>query len=323
MVVSKVFLGGTTAGPDWRPELISLLQCPFFNPVVKDWNEEARQQEVHEKKECGTSLYVLTPYLSGVFSIAEVVEDCISRRPGRTVLCVLRQYQGKDFENHMARSIDALIGLVKEHGCFITEDLQSTATVLNQLSQVDIIQDRYLYKTKWLSLKEMQGPTGPYVYSHEDRCNGHIVVVLPFRNAGDGGVEILARKEFTPPWGANALFLSSITGGVDAGEDSAAAAIRELQEETGYVVPIGNIISLGTCHGVKSCDTIYSIYAVDVTGLPGSGNTDAAQDLNEQMSKNVWMPPFNVVKAADPLLYVACARWQAIPESESISTFRW
>lgn len=323
MELSKVFLGGTTAGPDWRPELIPLLNCPFFNPVVKDWNEAARQQEVHEKKECGISLYVLTPYLSGVFSIAEVVEDCISRRPGRTVLCVLRQYQGKGFDTHVARSIDALIGLVKEHGCFITEDLQSAALVINKLSQVDLVPDRYLYKTKWLSLKEMQGPTGPYVYSHEDRCNGQIVVVLPFRNAANGGVEILARKEFTPPWGQNVLFLSSITGGVDTGEDGATAAIRELQEETGFVAPIENIISLGTCHGVKSCDTIYSIYAVDVTGLPGSGNSEEPQDLNESVAKNVWMPPFNVVQAADPLLYVACARWQSLPEKESISTFRW
>lgn len=324
MVLSKVFLGGTTAGPDWRPELIKMLQCPYFNPVVKDWNEAARQQEVHEKKECGTSLYVLTPYLSGIFSVAEVVEDCISRRPGRTVLCVLRQHQGKGFEDHMARSIDALIDLVKKHGCLITEDLQSTASVLNQLAQVNLVQDRYLYKTEWLSLKEMQGPTGPYVYSHEDRCNGQIVVVLPFRNSDTGSVEILARNEFTPPWGMNTRFLSSITGGVDAGEDSPVAAVRELQEETGYTVPIGNIISLGTCHGVKSCDTIYFIYAVDVTGLPGNGNSEkATTDLNEKIARNVWISPFDVTRAVDPLLYVACAKWQSVSEKEPISTFRW
>lgn len=44
----KVFLGGTCAGWKWRDELQPLLKCDYYNPIVKNWNEEDRLREVHE-----------------------------------------------------------------------------------------------------------------------------------------------------------------------------------------------------------------------------------------------------------------------------------
>lgn len=323
MELSKVFLGGTCQGPDYRSQLIPMLTSPYFNPAVADWDEAARQREVHEKKECGISIYVLTPYMAGIFSIAEVVEDCISRRPDRTVLCILREYQGKGFSPPMTRSIDALIGLVQPYGCYITEDLKSCALIVNKLAQTDLVTDRYLYKNPWLSLKEMNGPTGPYVYSHEERSKGAIVVVLPFRKNEDGGYQLLVRHEYTPPWGMDALFMSSITGGVDEGESMAEAASRELKEETGYAIHAEELIPLGSCHGVKSSDTSYFLYAVDVSGLPGEGTDGSSMDANERRAHNQWIQPQEVVKADDPLLFAVYTRWTHLPDSHSFSTFRW
>ena len=52
----KVFLGGTCAGWKWRDELQPLLKCDYYNPIVKNWSEEDRLREVHERE---TSQYSL------------------------------------------------------------------------------------------------------------------------------------------------------------------------------------------------------------------------------------------------------------------------
>ena len=39
----KVFLGGTCNGSRWRNELIPLLECEYFNPVVEDWTPSCQK----------------------------------------------------------------------------------------------------------------------------------------------------------------------------------------------------------------------------------------------------------------------------------------
>ena len=322
MDASKVFLGGTTAGPDYRQQLIPLLNAKYFNPVVADWNEEARAAEVLEKDNCGIALYVLTPYLSGVFSVAEVVEDSITRRPKRTILCVLDGFAGKSFEPHVARSIKALSELVAKYGTPTVTNLTDCGKAVNYLAYMVKPGDQYLFFNKWLSLKKLMGPTGEYVYSHEERCDGNIVVVLPFRTAENKGSEVLARMEYTPCWNADELNLSSITGGVDKGEDAATAAVRELYEETGYQVQLEDMVSLGTSYGVKSSDTIYHLFAVNVSDIEGSGNDEVAKDKNEKKSYNTWIT--NLEGVVDPLLYTVHTRWLALPQdTDAIEAFRW
>lgn len=132
--------------------------------------------------------------------------------------------------------------------------------------------DRTLFSNKWLSLKEIVDPergVNGYVYSHETRCKGRIVLVMPFRRSGDGhgpfnSIEVLLRRETTPCWGMEPS-LSGITGGVE-GDRPLDDAIRELKEESGYEAAEDEFIYLGTCRGTKSTDTVYHLYAVDVTG---------------------------------------------------------
>ena len=85
---NKVFLGGTCNESTWRNDLIKLLKIDYFNPVVDDWNEEAYQEELRQREICDFCLYVITPKMTGVYSIAEVVDDS-NKRPEKTIFCYL------------------------------------------------------------------------------------------------------------------------------------------------------------------------------------------------------------------------------------------
>ncbi len=87
---TKVFLGGTCNDSNWREDLIPKLKIGYFNPVVPDWNEESYQEELRQRDECDFVLYVITPRMQGVYSIAEVVDDS-NKRPGRTLFCFLEK----------------------------------------------------------------------------------------------------------------------------------------------------------------------------------------------------------------------------------------
>lgn len=122
-----------------------------------------------------------------------------------------------------------------------------------------------LFHNDWLSLKEIVAPEEDikgYVFSHETRCEGKIVVVLPFRRNGKN-IEFGLRREVTPCWGLDPE-ISSLTGGYEGG-DIRDLAIQELKEEAGYDAEKRELIDLGQSYASKSSDTKYSIYAVDVT----------------------------------------------------------
>ena len=63
----KVFLGGTTKGYDWRGVIEREFEhhdgIELFNPIVKDWNDEAINIENEYKKTCDVCLYLITPHL--------------------------------------------------------------------------------------------------------------------------------------------------------------------------------------------------------------------------------------------------------------------
>ena len=86
----KVFLGGTCNESKWRDKLIPMLKIDYFNPVVEDWNEDAYQEELKQRKECDYCLYVITPRMLGTYSIAEAVDDS-NKTPHKTIFCILKE----------------------------------------------------------------------------------------------------------------------------------------------------------------------------------------------------------------------------------------
>lgn len=78
--MNKIFLGGTCAQTTWRDELIEYMkndQVEWFNPVVKNWTPECQAVEEDEKNnKCNVHLYVITPEMIGVYSVAEIINSC-------------------------------------------------------------------------------------------------------------------------------------------------------------------------------------------------------------------------------------------------------
>jgi hypothetical protein len=131
----EVFLGGTKVdNNDWRDELISKLKIKFFNPIVKDWNEKAQELEIKKRNSCDFVLYVITPQMTGVYSIAEVVDDS-NKRPEKTLFCVLEKYNKEKFEKSQIKSLDIVKSMVKDNGGKVFNDLDEISTFLNNFKK--------------------------------------------------------------------------------------------------------------------------------------------------------------------------------------------
>ena len=142
----KVFLGGTCNESKWRDKLIPMLNIAYFNPVVDDWNEECYQRELKEREVCDYCLYVITPLMSGTYSIAEVVDDS-NKRPDKTIFCVLRKDISKDYDDTIItntsmkfiyfsegemRSLDRVGKIVKRNGGQYFTSLEEVVKFLNK-----------------------------------------------------------------------------------------------------------------------------------------------------------------------------------------------
>ena len=122
----KVFLGGTCSGYKWRDKLIPMLECDYYNPIVKNWSEKDRLREVHERKTADYVVYVITSGMKGVYSIAEIIDDS-NKRPEKTIVCVLKD----GINQQMSHSLDAVLNLARDNGAMICADLTAIATFLN------------------------------------------------------------------------------------------------------------------------------------------------------------------------------------------------
>jgi 8-oxo-dGTP pyrophosphatase MutT (NUDIX family) len=163
-----------------------------------------------------------------------------------------------------------------------------------------------LCDNKWLSLKSIEAPekhVNGYVFSHETRCNGKIIAILPFRKVNTT-IEYLLRSEITPCWSFD-FTISSITGGWEGG-DPRDTAVLELKEEAGYDVEKSSLISLNTSYGTKSTDTIYYLYSIDLTNVAQGKPT--TEDPLEKLSKCVWLHYHDILFSPDPQVSVMYLR---------------
>lgn len=128
---ATVFLGGTCNDSTWREELIPQLSINYFNPVVPDWNEEAYKRELEARENSEFCLYVLTPKMTGVYSIAEVVDDS-NKRPEKTVFCFLEKDGDLEFDKHQLKSLVNTGKMVKANGATVLGSLTEVAEFLNK-----------------------------------------------------------------------------------------------------------------------------------------------------------------------------------------------
>lgn len=126
----KIFLGGTCNGSKWRKELIPQLKIDYFDPVVEDWTEEAYQEELKQREECDFCLYVITPELKGVYSIAEAVDDS-NKRPEKTIFCFI-DYGDLEFDKAQYKSLDKVGTMVENNGGRYFTQLRDVANYVNE-----------------------------------------------------------------------------------------------------------------------------------------------------------------------------------------------
>ena len=125
----KIFLGGTCNNSTWRDELIPVLQVEYFNPVVEDWTPECQEEEYKQKEEiCRIHFYCITKEMTGVFSIAEVI-DSVHNEEKLTYLQVMPD----GFDDKQLKSLRAVVDLVRKRGgiAYVDNDINRAARLLN------------------------------------------------------------------------------------------------------------------------------------------------------------------------------------------------
>ena len=116
--MNRIFLGGTCAGSIWRDQFIEQLggyAIEYFNPVVKDWTPECQAIEEDEKNnKCNVHLYVLTPEMQGVYSIAEIVNSCWQAQVYGTNVEYVAMYVIGEWDEKQIASLKATMRLCKD-----------------------------------------------------------------------------------------------------------------------------------------------------------------------------------------------------------------
>ena len=133
----RVFLGGTCNESTWRDKLIPMLdekEIDFFNPVVKDWNSEAQAVEVKMKVECDVCLYTITPRMTDVYAIAEVIEDAI-QRPEKIIFNVMPVDGDMQFSEEQIKSLIQVGKMSAKYGATFVSGLDSVMKAINLLVQ--------------------------------------------------------------------------------------------------------------------------------------------------------------------------------------------
>jgi len=128
--MKKVFLGGTCNESGWRKTLITWLTIDYFNPVVDDWTTDCMSEEIKQRESCDFCLYVITPKMTGVYSIAEVIDDS-NKRPEKTIFVILHEDEGSTFTKGQFKSLGSVAKMVDGNGGKVFFSLHSVAGYLN------------------------------------------------------------------------------------------------------------------------------------------------------------------------------------------------
>lgn len=128
-----IFLGGTTNKSTWREDFIeaikkknSKIKC--FNPVVDNWTPECIELENFVKFHSKYHIYVLTPRMQGVYSIAEMVDSVHNNT--KKVFVYIQDFDTGDngktigWDLKMKNSLNAVSNLVMSHGGIIVNSFE-------------------------------------------------------------------------------------------------------------------------------------------------------------------------------------------------------
>lgn len=131
----RIFLGGTCGNNNWREPFIESLvsygvpRDLIFNPVVKDWTEEAQRREEEEKVSALCHLYYVgDPKVPGLgmssYSLVELTMALYDRPDGTVVVFDLEGLNGTNPHNlkAMTQTLMVLKGRFPLAAIFTTLD---------------------------------------------------------------------------------------------------------------------------------------------------------------------------------------------------------
>lgn len=128
--MKKVFLGGTCNGSKWRDSLIPKLKIDYFQPQTDEWTPEMMEEELRQREVSDFCLYVITPKMTGFYSVAEVVDDS-NKRPEKTIFSFLNEDDGSTFSEHQQKSLKQTAKMVKGNGAKFLKTFEEIAEYLN------------------------------------------------------------------------------------------------------------------------------------------------------------------------------------------------
>ena len=142
-MTKRCFLGGTCNGSLWRNSMKIHLydtDVTMFNPVVEEWDDEAKANEIRERENCDFVLYTITPKMTGVYSIAELVEDSVKRSED-TIMVMLRDDMQDRFTDHQWDSLISVGAMVYNNGAQVFDSLKQAADYMREETFIDTESD--------------------------------------------------------------------------------------------------------------------------------------------------------------------------------------
>ena len=178
---------------------------------------------------------------------------------------------GFDYSNGWEEVIDTLIDLNLGLPAFVSDDLAP--------------------QNKWVSLRKRTSKFADkqydYIYSHEDRCGGNIIAVLPYRKNKFGIREYLFVREHNVLFGVN---YTIITGGVDAKTTDLKKireqAILELSEEAGID---SGVEFIRTFTSIKSNTNKYYLFTMQLSENNIASSSSGDGSVDELFTIKKWL----------------------------------
>ena len=99
---------------------------------MKLYSQESRQaEEIKQRAKCDYILYVITPKMTGVYSIAELVDDS-NKRTTKTIFCYVARDGKDEFSKPQIKSLNAVGTMIVENGAIWCRTLKDVIILLNK-----------------------------------------------------------------------------------------------------------------------------------------------------------------------------------------------
>lgn len=127
----KVFLIPTDKSYGWRDSLKKNADIEFYDVVsTQDQATSGNLELLQENREqCDYLLYVITPQLSDLDIISQLVDDA-NKNPGKTLFCFTENEGDKKFNSHQIKSLKAIGNMVNNNGARWIERFEGVISFL-------------------------------------------------------------------------------------------------------------------------------------------------------------------------------------------------